>query len=247
VGHNLEAPGTDDAPRWDDVYRCRGDEVVEHRPVFSGDVYSDVEVWGEDDPKTVMVLQHPCVIRSGTVLAKKLLVAEVIPSQIIKPSLWDGYVRQMPLARLMPDAEKEHWTAKFDRHHIVTSKQLLDGTRTACLSQVGLNLAMQRWIHHNSRAIVPTWIIQEVTGAQFEEADIIEDWCIDREDDVVAAEAAIIEIDAWLTEEVNGVKRRDQLKDLQLRAEVRRGAANHLRALRAGTGDRPAASSSSPS
>lgn len=236
MSHNLEAPGTDDAPQWEDIYRCRSDEVVEHRPVFTGDIYADVEVWGEDDPKTVMVLQHPCVIRSGPVLAKKLLVAEVIPSQIVKPSRWGGYLRQMPLAHLMPGTENEHWTAKFDRHHIVTSKQLLDGTRIACMSQVGLNLMMQRWIHHNSRAIVPTWIIQEVTGAQFEEADIIEDWCIDREDDDVAAEAAAKEIDAWLGEEVSGVKRRDQLKDVQLRAEVRRGATAHLRALRADEG-----------
>lgn len=234
MSHNLEAPGTDEDPQWDDIYRCRGDEVVAHRPVFSGDVYEGVEVWGEDELKTVMVVQHPCVIRSGTVLAKKLLVAEVIPSQIVKPSLWNGHMRQMPLARLMPDTEKEHWTSRFDRHHIVTNKQLLDGNRIACLSQVGLNLSMQRWINHNSRAIVPTWVIQEVTGAQFEEADIVEDWCVDREDDGIDPEGAIKEIDDWLSEQVGATKRRDQLKDVQLRAEVRRGVIAHLRALRAG-------------
>ncbi|GAA4655750.1 hypothetical protein GCM10023346_48760 [Arthrobacter gyeryongensis] len=47
------------------------------------------------------------------------------------------------------------------------------------MSQVGVNLLLQRWVHHNSRVIVPTFEYQGVTAEQFEEADLIEDWCDD--------------------------------------------------------------------
>src|SRR3954447_22221211 len=96
--HSLEAPGTDEAPEYSSLYRARGDEVVAQRPIFTGDIIFDVPVIGEDESKNVLVLQHPCVIRRGLILTPKLLVAEVRPEGVQRPSRWDRVPRQMPLA-----------------------------------------------------------------------------------------------------------------------------------------------------
>lgn len=236
MAHDLEAPGTDEAPEWASLYRARGDEVVEHRPVFTGDVFAGVGVAGEAEPKTVMVLQHPCAIRiDGVTLMPKLLVAEVSPAQVLKPSKWvTGNYKQLPLVELRLGESAATYAARFVDHHLVTPDEFAAGTRIACLSQRGVNLLMQRWVHHNSRVIVPTWMYQEVSAPQFEEADMIEDWCTDRLDDGIDATAATTEIDGWLSERLDGESRRDRLKDEQNRSQLRRDLRDQLKARRQG-------------
>lgn len=51
--HNLEAPGTDEAPEYESLYRARGDEVAAQRPIFTGDVFFDVTVEGEEQTRNV--------------------------------------------------------------------------------------------------------------------------------------------------------------------------------------------------
>ena len=234
MAHDLEAPGTDAAPEWASLYRARGDEIVDHRPVFTGDVFFGVTIAGEDQPKNVMILQHPCAIRiDGITLMRKLLVAEVLPAQVLKPSKWvTGNYKELPLADLQPGGSPATYAAKFVEHELVTPEELQTGVRVACLSQRGVNLLMQRWVHHNSRVIVPTWMYQEVSAPQFEEADMIEDWCTDREDDGIDPNSATLEVDAWLSEKLAGVPRRNRLKDEQDRAQVRRDLRDHLKTVR---------------
>ena len=88
MAHNLEAPGTDEAPEFESLYRARGDEVLAQRPIFTGDVFFDVNVEGEEQTCNVIVLQHPCVIRKGVELTPKLLVAEVASAALLPPSQW---------------------------------------------------------------------------------------------------------------------------------------------------------------
>ena len=59
---------------------------------------------------------------------------------------------------------------------------------------------------------------------------MIEDWCTDRLDDGIDASAATTEIDAWLSEALDGESRRDRLKDEQNRSQLRRDLRDHLRA-----------------
>lgn len=235
--HELEAPGTDAAPEWASLYRARGDEVVAHRPLFTGDVFVGVSLVGESSPKNVIILQHPCAIRAGVALLPKLLVAEVNPSGKLHPSQWaGGSYKQLPLAELQQGGKPADFAAFFIKHHLVTPAELDAADRVACLSQRGVNLLMQRWVNHNSRVVVPTQMYQEVSAPQFEEADMMEDWCTDREDDGITVEAATVEIDNWLSwEDANGVLRRDRLKDEQDRSGLRRELRGHLKALRAGT------------
>ncbi len=108
MAHDLEYPGADGVPDWDSLYRARGDEVVRHRPVFTGDVFEKVPVQGleETKTKTVIVLQHPCALRSnGVDLHSRLMVAEVRDHRVIPLESWTGHVSKMPLPDLIPTVE----------------------------------------------------------------------------------------------------------------------------------------------
>lgn len=100
------------------------------------------------------------------------------------------------------------------------------------MSQRGVNLLLQRWVHHNSRVIVPTYDYQDVTSPQYEEADIIEEWCIDREDDDVSLDNATVEIDAWLTGDKGPTSPRARLDDPQQQSAIRREVRAYLRLVR---------------
>ncbi len=230
--HSLEASGTDDAPGYLSLYRARGDEVVVQRPIFTGDVFFGVPVIGEDESKDIIVLQHPCVIRKGLSLMPKLLVAEVRPAPLCRPSHWARLPRQMPLAELFVGGSVAHYAGFFVDHQLVASAALDVSLRVAAMSQRGVNLLMQRWVHHNSRVIVPTQDYQEVTSPQYEEADVVEEWCIDREGDGISLNDAAAEVDLWLTGDKSASSPRARLKDPQQRSAVRREARLYLRKLR---------------
>lgn len=233
MAQTLEAPGTDEAPEYESLYRARGDEVVAQRPIFTGDVFFGLTVESEEQTRNVLVLQHPCVIRKGVELTPKLLVAEVAPAALLPPSQWaENFFRQLPLAQLVAGENPKHFAAFFDRHHLIKRKDLQLDHRVAVMSQRGVNLLMQRWVHHNSRMIVPTQEYQKVTSAQYEEADIIEEWCIDREDDKVALDSATVEIDTWLTGDKGPTSPRARLEDPQQRSTVRREVRELLRQAR---------------
>jgi hypothetical protein len=72
---------------------------------------------------------------------------------------------------------------------------------------------------------------------QFEEADIIENWCSDREDDGIKLTAAAEEIDAWLGDKsATGISACESLKNVQYRSTVRQAVRKHLKEVR-GTGN----------
>lgn len=58
MAHDLEYPGADGVPDWGSLYRARGDEVVRHRLVFTGDVFEKVPVQGLGESKTKTVIVH---------------------------------------------------------------------------------------------------------------------------------------------------------------------------------------------
>jgi hypothetical protein len=238
VPQNLEYPGAGGVGDWDSLYRARGDEVQPHRSVFTGDVFVDVEVQGvgETTVHAVMVLQHPCALRhDGVNLQPRLIVAELREHPIIPPHEWTKHFRKMPLPELIPTdtAGTRNQAAFFSDVYLASPEALAAGTRIACLSQTGVNFLMQRWIHHNSRVVVPTWQYQEVTGAAFEEADLIEEWCDDQIGPEVSIEEATAEAMKWLREDAgSGVMRQAMLDNLQNRSTVRKEMRAKLRSLR---------------
>jgi hypothetical protein len=101
----LDAPSVSD-----DLYDSRGDEVSAYRPVFTGDIFLDVALADTgNEPKTVMVLSHPCSMRQGSTLRDRLTVAPV-DSRSTKISLksWTtGHYALMPLPALFPEEDDQ--------------------------------------------------------------------------------------------------------------------------------------------
>ncbi len=228
---DLEAPASDA-----ELYRARGDEVAEARPYFTGDVFEAVEVRdldGEPLSTTVMIMQHPCAMRlNGVELVPGLLVAEVAEHQYLKPRQWTGFTRVMPLPELQRNSNNSaqlHHAAYFNRAHIVRSEGL--GSRIASLSIRGVNLLLQRWVHHNSRVVVPSGEFLRVIGGVFEEADLIEEWCEERH--TLHLTVATTECTSWLREQpADGTATRQKLlEDEQSRSDVRKQMRQHLQRL----------------
>lgn len=237
MAHDLEYPGADGVPDWGSLYRARGEEVVRHRPVFTGDVFEKVPVQGlgESKNKTVIVLQHPCALRSnGVDLHSRLMVAELRNHKVIPVEDWTRHLGKMPLPELIPALEtgRRHQAAFFDEPYLIGPDDLALEKRIACLSQTGVNLLLQRWVHHNSRVVVPTATYQEVSSPAYEEADLIEDWCEERVEAGLEIEEAAVEAMKWLREDINGgVTRQRMLEDPQNRSTVRRQMRTALRQL----------------
>ena len=228
AAHDLQSPGTDDDPNWDSLYRYRGsNEVVSDRPILTGDVFINVAVLDDDQFYNLAILQHPCAIRKGT-LSKRILCAEVVEGSVLKPSKWSTHsFKVMPLPELRPLSETPNYEVRFEKFHIAESKQLLTAERIACLDLIGVDLFLQRWVNHNSRVVVPTRDYLKATVAQYAEADILEEWCLERQD--VSIEAASAEADCWLSQnDAFDKSRRDRLVDDEYRARIRREARSEV-------------------
>lgn len=229
----LEAPGTRESPDWVSLYRARGDEVSESRPIFTGDVFTNVALLGnEGTPITALILQHPCALRTdGVNLVRRLLVAEVQESEPIPISQWNGRYKVMPLPVLIGEA---HYVALLHEPHLVSPDALDSATRIACMSQVGVNLLLQRWVHHNSRVIVPTANYLRATIEQFEEADLVEEWCDERAATAEEIPAQMVAAHEWMRGESSspGKRWQDLLQASQTRGVVRMAMRRHLRDLR---------------
>lgn len=207
------------------------------RPLFTGDVFQMVPVYGTDEPatKNVMIVQHPCALRKGPKLKEKFMVAEVEQRQIVPVKMWrNGNFTVMPLPEMFPDLDgpSSHQAVFFDNLFLARSSDLSQADRIACLSPCGVNLLLQRWVHHNSRVIVPTWQFQEVCSPVYEEADIIEEWCEARFEAGVSYATGATEAEDWLREDLgNGLTRQKMLQDKQSRSVVRRDLRSALKAL----------------
>lgn len=237
TGRDFDLPGSDDDnPDWGALYAAVGNEVVAERPVFTGDVFEGVPVTknGQTRQRAVMVLHHPCTIRSdGVHLNDSILVATVDRHRRFTPEEWQGNYDKMPLPAVAPHHEtpgKRDRAAFFDRFYTVSPADLNSGTRIAVLSQLGVNILLQRYVHHTSRVIVPTFRFQDVTGGRFEEADLIQEWCESMGGDLDSESAAAV---AWLREKPNesAPTRQAQIDDPQYRAAVRRDMRQQLKKL----------------
>ena len=146
-----------------------------------------------------MVLQHPCALRSdGVELSESVLVVLVRQHKIVEPADWKKYWKLMPLPDLMPSVDfgKRNQAAFFDDTFHVHRDELR--SRVACLSLRGVNLLIQRWVHHCSRVVVKTNDIDQETSGAYEEVDIVEEWCSEAMLNSVPRNNALGDADEWL-------------------------------------------------
>ena len=231
MAHDLETPPGEPG-RWaEQLYRARGEAIPRWRPVFTGDVFDAVPVTtssGTTAGRTVMVLQHPCAMRTdGVNLATRLLVSEVRHHRVLTPEEWRGFTKLMSLPDLNSSetSRRRHQAVMFDKLEVVDSAALDVGRRLACLTHVGVNLLLQRRVHYDTRVVVPTHDIQAVTGGVYEEADIIEDWCEAASLAGIDLSLATDDCVIWLREDLgDGLTRQRMLEDQQNRSGIRRAA-----------------------
>ncbi|NLA28224.1 MAG: hypothetical protein GX875_01005, partial [Propionibacterium sp.] len=112
MSKDLESPYVEGVPDWDALYRARGDEVSTTRPIFTGDVFTGVQLpgsTGRTKARSVVVLQHPCSMRTnGVDLAWQVLVAEVTNrKEIDEPGWVGGHYNLMPLPDIRPDVTSQ--------------------------------------------------------------------------------------------------------------------------------------------
>lgn len=186
---------------------------------------------GLDPPEALMVLQHPCALRiDGVNLAKRLLVARVSVAPLMPAAEWTRHYKKMPLPEFDLAGSGGHSAASFIELEVVTPGELLPERRLLSLSQVGVNLLMQRWVHHNSRVVVPTGMFDLVTSGPFEEADLVEDWCDTALEHGVSLEDAMSDAHAWIRSEgSSGQSRQAMLEDPQHRSTIRKEMRQDLK------------------
>lgn len=228
----MESPYVEGVPDWGALYRARGDEVAATRPIFTGDVFTGVELpgsTGKIKARSVLVLQHPCSMRTnGVDLAWKVLVAEVANRKELGEQSWvGGHFNLMPLPGLRPDivSQSQHQAANFDNLYTVAPALLT--SRIASLSPFGVNILLQRWVHYSSRVVVPTHTFHEQTVAFYEEADLIEEWCDEASsEDLQAATQACLN---WLRTDRDGSTYQELLKNPQSHSMIRRAMRKTLK------------------
>lgn len=244
----LECPIAADGIDQSALYLARGDEVSPARPYLTGDVLSGLVLPGPDGTtheRIVIILQHPCSMRSdGVHMAWRILVAEVCEHIPFRPSQWSGNYHFMPLPGLFGDeSDGVSHAADFDNLHLLSPADIENARRVANLSQYGINLLMQRYAHYSTRIVVPTFQLQQVTEPFFEEADLNQDWCEeivgfpedynDSQQYRQAIDSASVEYMDWIREKIDRKRRRqDLLKDAQSRSTVRQDMRKALRARR---------------
>ncbi|MFN8048552.1 MAG: hypothetical protein U0P48_08260 [Ancrocorticia sp.] len=232
MSKDLESPYEGGIPDWDALYRARGDEVSPTRPIFTGDVFIGVRLpgsTGKVKSRSVIVLQHPCSMRSnGVDLSWHILVAEVSNRKEIEESGWrNGNFNLMPLPSLQPDVttQTRHQAANFDNIYTVAPDLLV--SRIASLSPFGVNLLLQRWVHYSSRVVVPTHTFHEQTTAFYEEADLIEEWCDEASGNDLRVETQ--DCLDWLRADRDGSTYQELLKNPQSHSMIRRAMRQELR------------------
>jgi hypothetical protein len=164
----------------DDLYDARDDEVSAYRPLFQGDVLSDV-VLAEfgDELKTIMVLSHPCSIRQGPTLRDRITVAPVDarPTRISNKTWADSYFALMPLPGLFPTEDDSPFRyVDFNQVTSMRSEALRSGRRVACLSEYGVQLLQQRHVFHYTRVLVDLPTIHRALAPTFIEMELEQDW-----------------------------------------------------------------------
>lgn len=238
----LDSPDSDE-----EIYLARADDIDPYRPVCQGDVFAAVDVPGDDGAITAMVLSHPCAMRAGPRLRLRVTVAPVSEHPHIPLPQWaSGHLRLMPLPELLEDGRA--YAANLEEPATIASSRLALDNRVASLSDNGIVLLQQRYIHNHSRASIPLGTLYDASAAVLEELELQEGWNLALVHPAVQDGgdlAALLEQEAdafdqlmLSTLEDGGPNLRELLKTPRARASVRRAAnraiaerdVNHLAA-----------------
>jgi hypothetical protein len=158
----------------DELYDERG-AVTWTRPILQGDVFRDIVLSGFDNgPMIVQIVAHPCAMRRGPDLVKRITVAPVVKYRRVQGDDWDGHLKVMPLADLREDGEP--YATRFEDVTAAPSELLTYDKRIASLSNRGIFVLQQRLIKHYTRLTIDIGVLRKQAGPVLEEAEQERDW-----------------------------------------------------------------------
>lgn len=184
------------------LYDERSD-VSRIRPIIQGDVFGEVLLPGfGNQPQIVQVVAHPCAMRRGPDLVKRVTVAPVVRHQRVQGSAWNGHLKFMPLDNLREDGDA--YATQFENVTAAPSELLTLDKRIATLSNRGIFVLQQRLIKHYTRLTVDIPTLRKQAGPVLEEAEQERDWIETllngEEPTVTSIYAASKAFDDWLSD-----------------------------------------------
>lgn len=183
------------------LYHAVGGSADSNRPVFTGDIYQNIDIPGIGQPLSeakelsAMIVAHPCSIRgrSGS-LKDQIQVAPVVSHPKQPDDKWaTGYYNRMPLYGL--PLQGAFHVVYLDLLSLASTDAIRKSPRIACLTHPGINQLQQRLVFHLTRHPVPVRIFQAAFAHTYEEADRLEDWVTELEHFEASPEASF---EAWI-------------------------------------------------
>jgi hypothetical protein len=218
------------------IWRAVAEDVERARPFIQGDVFDGVVLPGFDEgPGLAMIVDHPCSMRRGAELRERVQMIRVMESRELPKKGWPtkGMYRLMPLPGLLPSGR---YAAFFDETGMVQRGALTPERRIACLSEYGVLVLQQRFVHHLTRVVMRLRTLREASITILEEVDLQEDWGAEllasaegnSLEEALAREASAF--DAFMSEPLSndGISRRNALQDELRRSEVRRSVQREI-------------------
>jgi hypothetical protein len=206
----------------DELYLARREDVSAARPLLTGDVLADVDIGVEHDGH-IMIVAHPCSMRgAGGQLRPRVAAAPIRAHQELPLQEWaTGHFNVFPLPELFDPPRAavllELGTAKREDLH--------GAERVACLSDHGLYVFQQRFVHSLTRVVVGTEHFEAATGHVLAEAELEEEW-VDRLADLDQLDSIAEQVAAF-----QGYLSADMRNDLRVpdhRAGVRRAVRQEI-------------------
>jgi hypothetical protein len=206
------------------IYDARGEEVDALRPVCQGDVYSGLQMPGFNDDQPLILIAHPCSMRTGANLRPRLQACPVRTYQKMPLRKWTGHGRVMPLPELRTDSDSQ--AGFLTETGVVDADGLENATRIARLSNDGILFLQQRIVYTLTHTIVGLDTLAKYSAVALEEIELLESWneelCRDLPDGELQARLDTV---AYQFEEFMRGGPRDKLTEPttrgQARAEIR--------------------------
>jgi hypothetical protein len=201
---------------------------------MQGDVFENLEIPGIDLGLGIAaVLTHPCTMRTtGGALRLTLLMARIVNYPHVPFEQWPTkHFRVQPLPDLRPDHVGESLAIDFELIGTVASGAIDPTGRVAYLSDYGVTVMQQRFVHQLSRVVVDLPVLHAQAAPNFEEAALLHEWL-----EAFVQNPTVADDVSHQTREFNDFldanqkELRNLLHELITRAEVRRRVRAEIKA-----------------
>lgn len=210
----------------EDLYLARHADVSPARPLLTGDVLADVDI-GVPHHGYILLAAHPCSMRGvGGALRPRIGAVPVRRYQELPLDSWpSGHFNAFPL----PELFDEPHAAQLLELGSAAREALASAHRVASLSDHGIYVLQQRFVHSLTRVVVGLDRLEGSSGHVLAEAELEEEW-VEKMADLDDSASVARETGAF--QDFLGQEARDDLKLHDRRSGVRRVVRQEIDARR---------------